>query len=216
MKYLKDFYQLFEEEEADHENTGGKVFSRDEIMALPSYKEAIEKYGLIDTTSNAIAKSGGVRFSPKDSPNEYYTIFTNGYIRIQNKNELTGRPWDKRNYKWSRPQVIITPYGNELRDMLYGRDIKNVNDYDIKFDWLGKYINKRVLRSRGDSTYQSNKDLSNTDPNVISPIINDIIKKSKNNSPELLKKFIALRNKGKYIPDEHAKVILDLSGHGLF
>jgi hypothetical protein len=203
MKHLKNFSQIFESLE------DRKIFTPEEIKSLPGYKELIEDYGYKDTTTPVIAKSGNLRLEHSDLSNEY-TIYSNGYIRQQPGPYPMW--WNSQIIKKGTPSVLVRPDGTSTNDAIFGGEIKNLEDYEIKFRYLKDYLIKKNLKdTKGLAKEITGKNLNS---NEISDIINKKIEDDPTSiSTDVLKKMVKI---GKLIPSEFTKTIMGVGDFGLF
>lgn len=157
MKYVKSFNEILKESYGE----SGQI-TYDQIKETSGYKDMISS-GFVDITTPTMQKNGNIRFSHPASPLEY-SIFSNGYIRYQNSgtNWMGGR---------SSQAVYASPIGDKKSDQMYGRPIKNIQDFDIKFRYVKSVLVKTILKSLGIPP----KSVEETD--VLSDIINRHIEK---------------------------------------
>jgi hypothetical protein len=201
MKHLKDFSQIFENQE------GRKIFTPEEIKSLPGYKELIDDYGFMDTTTPVIAKSGNLRFEHPDLSNEY-TIYSNGYIRQQSGPYQMW--WNPEITKKGTPSILVRPDGASNNDIIFGKEIENLEDYEIKFKYLKDYLIKKIGKEAG--LYK--KDLSGKSLNDLSDIINKRIENDPSSIPfNVLKKLVKI---GKLIPNQFTLTVMNAGEFGFF
>jgi hypothetical protein len=159
MRHLKPFNQLFE----DLENTGETTklnFSREDVKNRESYKDLIAS-GFKDVTPPR-SGDGTFRFSHPAFDSMEYLIHTTGYIRRQDTDNPTWRNSSMVTQSVIPPNIVRGDYtrdesGNFVwndkppsnTSVLYGRPIKNPEDYDIKFHWLKRLAEKKFLKSSG-------------------------------------------------------------------
>jgi hypothetical protein len=192
--HIKTFSQIFED--AEYWSPDPSVYySIEQIRSLDSYKDLISKYGWIDTTTDRVAKSGNVTFEHPVLPGIRYQIYNNGYIRIN-----SGSRWTP----------LVSPIQDRGRD--FAEPIKSLDDYDIKFSWLKKYLIKKIMIELGLNKIRGIS--SSSKPEEIGKVIDSAIDKD----PSFAKKrgVSTLRNLGIYIPSEFSEDMLKAAGYGLF
>jgi hypothetical protein len=160
MRHLKPFNELFEDLE-NTEETPKLNFSREDVKSRESYKDLIAS-GFKDVTPPR-SGDGTFRFSHPEFGSMEYLIHATGYIRRQD----TDNPGSWRTTSMVTQSVI--PPNIVRRDptrdesgrfvwtdkppsntsVLYGRPIKNPEDYDIKFHWLKRLAEKKFIKSSG-------------------------------------------------------------------
>ena len=189
MKHVKSFNQLFE-----------SANTPDSLKDLSGYKKVIAQ-GWKDITTPLMAKNGSFKFEHPEN-DQWIIIYANGYIRGQNKFS-------------ERIAPRVSPLGNSSGDMIFGRPVDKIEDYNIKFKWLENYWTKKYLKQLGAPSDVIKKALADPD-NVqeLSKMINDMIEKD----PESVSAtgLENLKKSGLLNPDSHTKVIMDLGGLGLF
>jgi hypothetical protein len=201
MKHLKNFFQIFEN------STNRQIFTHEEIKSLPGYKELIDEYGFKDTSTPVISKSGNLRFEHPNLSNEY-TIYSNGYIRQQSGPYPMW--WNTQITKKGTPSVLVRPAGISPNDVIFGKEIESLEDYEIKFKYLKDYLMKKMGKSIG----VSGKDMVNKSINDLSDIINKRIEKDPTSIPNaILKK---LESSGKFIPNEFSHTVMNAGEFGFF
>jgi hypothetical protein len=192
--HIKTFSQIFED--AEYWSPDPSVYYPiEQIRSLDSYKDLISKYGWIDTTTDRVAKSGNVTFEHPVLPGIRYQIYNNGYIRIN-----SGSRWTP----------LVSPIQDRGRD--FAEPIKSLDDYDIKFAWLKKYLIKKIMIELGLNKIRGIS--SSSKPEEIGKVIDSSIDKD----PSFAKKpgVSTLRNLGIYIPSEFSEDMLKAAGYGLF
>jgi hypothetical protein len=200
MKHLKSFFQIFEN------STERQIFTHDEIKSLSGYKELIDTYGFKDTSTPVISKSGNLRFEHPDLSNEY-TIYSNGYIRQQPGPYPMW--WNSQIIKKGTPSVLVRPDGTSSNDVIFGKEIKNLEDYEIKFKYLKDYLTKKMIKGTGLSKKDIEKDLSD-----LSDLINKRIYDDPTSiSTDVLKKLEA---SGRFTPNEFSRSIMNVGNFGFF
>jgi hypothetical protein len=190
MKHVKSFNQLFESN-----------FTSDAIKDLSGYKKIMDQ-GWVDITTPIMAKNGTLKFEhPEDD--QYTTIHSNGYIRGQSKHS-------------DRAHQRISPlHSDKPANAIFGRPVKNIEDYNIKFKWLENYWIKKYLKRSGATGSVIKNALENPE-NVeeLSRFINDLIEKDPTAiSPAGLEN---LERSGLLNPTDYTKTIKDLRDIGLF
>jgi hypothetical protein len=195
---LKTFSELFENDDNDYNWSPDPSvhYPIEQIRGLESYKNLISKYGWIDTTTDRVAKSGNITFEHPVLSGIRYQIYNNGYVRIN-----SGSRWTP----------LVSPIQDRGRE--FAEPIKDLNDYDLKFKWLEKYLIKKILinlelnRVRGISA-------SNVTSDELGKTIDNAIEKN----PTFAKKpgISTLINIGLYKPAEFAEDMMKASGLGLF
>lgn len=193
MIHIKTFSQIFED--AEYWSPDPSVYySIDQIRGLESYKELISKYGWIDTTTDRVAKSGNVTFENPALPGIKYQIYNNGYIRIN-----SGERWTP----------LVSPIQDRGKD--FAHPIKSLNDYDIKFKWLTKYLIKKIVISLGINRVRSiNSDSTIED---IGKILDRMIEKDPSFAKR--KEIEFLKRQRLYNPSEFADDMLKAAELGL-
>ena len=194
MIHIKTFSQIFED--AEYWSPDPSVYYPiEQIRSLESYKDLISRYGWIDTTTDRVAKSGNITFEHPVLPGIRYQVYNNGYIRIN-----SGSRWTP----------LVSPIQDRGRD--FAEPIKELNDYDIKFAWLKKYLIKKIMielglnKIRGISSNSRYEDITNA--------INSAIDKD----PTFAKKpgIVTLKNLGLYNPSEFSSDVILAAELGLF
>ena len=189
MKHVKFFNQLFE-----------SVNTPDALKDLSGYKKVMDQ-GWKDITTPLMGKNGSFKFEHPES-DLWVIIYANGYIRCQNKFS-------------ERMAPRVSPLGNSTGDILFGRAVEKIEDYNIKFKWLENYWTKKYLKQLGTPAPLIKKTLENPE-NVseLSKMINDLIE----NNPDAITpaSLENLKKSGLLDPTDHTKVIMDLGGLGLF
>lgn len=194
MILIKTFSELFENDD-NWSPDPGVYYPIEKIRGLDSYKDLISKYGWIDTTTDRVAKSGNVTLENPLLSGIKYQVYNNGYIRIN-----TGERWT----------ALVSPIQDRGRD--FAEPIKSLNDYDIKFNWLKKYLVKKIMISLG---LNKIKGISpNSSPEEIGKIIDSMIEKN----PTFSKNpgITVLKNSGLYNPSEFSEDMIKASEIGLF
>ena len=193
MIHLKGFNDLFEAIDRSIS------YTPEEIKQMPEYIDLLNSTEIVDTTSPAIARSGNIRFQEKDS-DMTFTIHSNGYIRYQRIDKPV--PWGGGGSMRGTPGVYVTPGGEKLNDILYGRPIKSNRDYIPKFE----YIKRLVAKRRGESMAPQSSEYINTR-------LNDLI----SNDPSIVKNpaVAKLIRKGIFNPDDYSKIVVSASDFGL-
>ena len=167
MRFLKPFNELFE----DLESSTVLNFSREEVKSRESYKDLIAS-GFKDVTPPR-SGDGTFRFSHPAFGGMEYLIHATGYIRRQDTAN-TG-PWRNTSMvtqSVTPPGIIRRDYTRDIASgrgwtpkppsntsFLYGRPIKNPEDYDIKFHWLKRLAEKKFLKSDGISPISTDDEL---------------------------------------------------------
>jgi len=200
MKHLKNFSQIFENID------GRRIFTHEEIKSLPEYKELINDFGYIDTTTPIISKSGNLRFEHPDMSNQY-TIYSNGYIR-QQKGDYHPVWWNPEITRRGTPSILVKPNGTSPNDIIFGQEIKNLEDYNIKFKYIKHYYIKKIGKLIG----VSGKSMSGKGLNDISDVINKRVK----DNPESISSNILRRmvDTGLLIPDEFTNTVITAGSFG--
>lgn len=167
----------------------------EQIRGLESYKDLISNYGWEDVTTERVAKSGNVTFQHPTLPGIKYQVYNNGYIRIN-----TGARWTP----------LVSPIQDRGRD--FAEPIKSLNDYDIKFDWLKKYLIKKYNIKLGLNKIRGISPKST--PEEIARAIDSMIDKN----PSFAKKeeIAMLKKLGLYNPSEFSADMLKVAELGLF
>lgn len=193
MIYLKGFSDLFEAIDRSISYTS------DEIKQMPEYQDLLDSCNLKDTSSPTIAKAGNIRFQENDSE-QTYTIFSNGYIRYQWIGKES--PWYGGMPRRGTPGVYVSPIGEKLNDIIYGRPVTTKEDYIVKFE----YLKRLIFKKRGNP-------LPPISPDVIAKRIDNAIEKDpgvvKNPAVEKLIK------KGIYKPNDYSSTVMDATEFGL-
>ena len=193
---LKTFSELFENDDNDYNWSPDPsiYYPIEQIRELESYKDLISRYGWIDTTTDRVAKSGNITFEHPVLSGIRYQIYNNGYVRIN-----SGSRWTP----------LVSPIQDRGRE--FAEPIKSLNDYDIKFDWLKKYLIKKIMISLGINRIR--RISPNSTPEEIGKVIDSMIEK--NPSFSKYKELTILKNSGLYNPSEFSKNMLKLSELGL-
>jgi hypothetical protein len=160
MRHIKPFNKLFEDLE-NTEETPKLNFSREEVKSRESYKDLIAS-GFKDVTPPR-SGDGTFRFSHPAFGSMEYLIHATGYIRRQDTdNPSSWRTTSMVTQSVIPPDIVRrdytrdesgrfgwTPKPPSNTSVLYGRPIKNPEDYDIKFHWLKRLAEKKFLKSNG-------------------------------------------------------------------
>lgn len=194
MIHIKTFSQIFED--AEYWSPDPSVYYPiEQIRGLQSYQDLISKYGWVDITTDRVAKSGNITFQNPILPGAKYEVYNKGYIRIN-----TGSRWTP----------LVSPIQDRYKD--FAQPIKSLNDYDLKFKWLEKYLIKKIVISLGINRVRSIN--SNSTMEDIGKVLDSMIDKN----PSFAKKpeIQFLKSQGLYNPSEFSDDMLKASEIGLF
>jgi hypothetical protein len=199
MKHLKNFSQIIE-------SLGDrKIFTPEEIKSLPGYRELIEDYGFKDTSTPTISKSGNLRFEHPDLSSEY-TIYSNGHIRQQQG--ASSMWWNSQIVKKGTPSILVRPDGTSTNDIIFGKEIENLEDYETKFRYLKDYLIKKIGKEAG--LYK--KDLAGKSLSDLSDIINKRLEKDPTSIPIAILK--RLEASGRFVPNEFTRTVMNVGNYG--
>ena len=205
---LKSFLELFEDlDNKDSSLDPISDYTIDQVRQLDSYKELVNKYGWKDVTTNTIGKNKGLVFQHDLFPETKYKIEKSGYIRGSSDYYGWGSSASKKKTSWPQRVSPIQDIGNP-----FAKPIKELSDYDIKFEYLKKYLIKKVILMLGLNKIKGVS--QNTDVSKLGIYIDELIE----NDPSFAKKpgVSTLRNLGIYIPSEFSEDMLKAAGYGLF
>lgn len=200
MIHLKTFSQIFED--AEYWSPDPSVhYPIEQIRGLQSYKDLISKYGWVDITTDRVSKSGNITFENPALPGIKYQVYNNGYIRIN-----SGATMYNAGGKWT---PLVSPIQD--KDKNFAQPIKSLNDYDLKFEWLNKYLIKKIVISLGINRVRSIN--SNSNMEDIGKVIDRMIEKD----PSFAKKpgVEFLKRMGLYNPSEFSDDVLKASSYNL-
>lgn len=205
---LKTFSELFENDDTEGLSLDSiPDYSIDQVRQLDSYKELVNKYGWKDITTNIIGKNKGLVFQHDLFPETKYKIEKSGYIRGSSDYYGWGSSGSKKKTSWPKRVSPIQDIGNP-----FAKPIKELSDYDIKFEYLKKYLIKKIILMLGLNKIKGVS--QNTDISKLGSYIDELIEKD----PSFVKNpaTVTLKNSGLYAPSEFAEDMMKASGLGLF
>ena len=200
MIHLKTFSQIFED--AEYWSPDPSVrYPIDQIRGLQSYKDLTSKYGWVDITTDRVAKSGNITFEHAMLPGNKYQVYNNGYIRIN-----SGPVMYNSDGRWS---PLVSPIQD--RDKDFAQPIKSLNDYDLKFEWLTKYLLKKMIISLGINRIRSLSSKSTIED--IKRVLDRMIEKD----PSFAKKqeIQFLKKQGFYDPSDFSGDMIKAASYNL-
>ena len=203
---LKSFSELFEDLESEDLSPGHiPDYTIDQVRQLDSYKELVTKYGWKDVTTDAIGKNRGLVFQHDLFPETKYKITTSGYIR--GSSDYYGWGSGKKMTSWPKRISPIQDKGSP-----FANPIRELGDYDIKFEYLKKYLTKKIVLMLGLNKIKGVS--QNTDISKLGSYIDELIEKD----PSFAKNpaIIILKNSGLYTPSEFSDDMLKASSYNLF
>lgn len=205
---LKSFSELFEDlDDEDSSLDPTSDYTIDQVRQLDSYKELVNKYGWKDVTTNTIGKNKGLVFQHDLFPETKYKIEKSGYIRGSSDYYGWGSSGVKKKTSWPKRVSPIQDTENP-----FAKPIKGLSDYDIKFEYLKKYLIKKIILMLGLNKIKGVS--QNTDVSKLGIYIDELIDKD----PSFAKKpgVDILKNLGLYNPSEFSSDVILAAELGLF